>query len=289
MIRTLFELQQLKAQRRIAALTAYDAPTAQSLAAADVDLIIVGDSVGTNVLGYGSEQEVTLADMVHHLRAVRRGSPEIFVMVDLPYGTYTQSDQALVTANSLMEAGASAVKLEGPETEVIRTLVEAGIPVCGHLGLLPQTQTHRRVQGKTLAEAQAIWQGSLALEAAGVCALVLELIPQELAGWITGRLGIPTIGIGSGPKTDGQVLIIQDVLGLSRRQIRLAKTYATLGEQTLSALQTYISEVREGLFPGPEHSRPMPTDTLEAFQIWLQESGLQERELGEEGLAHRGC
>jgi 3-methyl-2-oxobutanoate hydroxymethyltransferase len=274
MIRTIPELHQLKAMGRpLVALTAYDAPTARLVAAAGVDLIIVGDSVGTNVLGYESEREVTLADMVHHLRAVRRGSPQGLVIADLPYGTYTHIDQALETAKALVQAGASIVKLEGPEIAVIQALVAAGIPVCGHLGLLPQTQRERRVQGKTLAEAQALWQGSLALEAAGVCALVLELIPQELAGCITRRVGIPTIGIGSGPDTDGQVLIVQDVLGLSPRQLRLAKAYANLGEQALSALQAYVQEVREGLFPGPQQSRPMPPETLKAFQAWLTDSG----------------
>ncbi|MEN9240216.1 MAG: 3-methyl-2-oxobutanoate hydroxymethyltransferase [Thermostichales cyanobacterium SZTDM-1c_bins_54] len=274
MARSWASLQQAKQQgRKIVALTAYDAPTAKLVQAAGLDLIIVGDSVGTNVLGYGSEQEVTLADILHHLRAVRRGSPDLPVIADLPYGTYSSVSAALDNAQALMAAGADAVKLEGPEIDTVKALVQAGIPVCGHLGLLPQTQQERRLQGKTLTEAQAIWQGSLALQGAGVVVLVLELIPWELAGWISRQLAIPTIGIGSGWQTDGQVLVVQDVLGMSERQLRLAKAYAQVGEQMLQAFRLYAQEVRQGHFPAPEHARPMPPATLAAFQAWLAETG----------------
>ncbi|GAB4211685.1 MAG: 3-methyl-2-oxobutanoate hydroxymethyltransferase [Synechococcales cyanobacterium] len=272
MKKTLADLQSYKPQgRKLTVLTAYDAPTAALLEQVGVDLILVGDSVGTNVLGYASEQEVTLADMTHHVRAVRRGSPHSLILVDLPYGTYSTATDALTTATHLRQAGADAVKLEGPQTAIVSTLVRHGIPVCGHLGLLPQTQQERRVQGKTLEEALVIWQGALQLAEVGVFALLLELIPQELATLISQHVAIPTIGIGAGAGTDGQVLVIHDIWGWSAKIPRLAKRYQDFRTLARESITAYINDVRSGHFPTADHSRAMDPQVWAALKAQMQE------------------
>lgn len=260
-IRRLLELK--REGERIVALTAYDVLFARLLEEAGVDLILVGDSLGQVVLGYDSTLPVTLDEMIHHARAVKRGAPDTLVVLDMPFLTYQVSvEEALRNAGRAMkEAGVEAVKLEGghPRTcEAIRALVAAGIPVMGHVGLTPQS-VHAlggyRVQGRGEAEAERIRSEARALEEAGVFAMVLELLPAPLAREISAALTVPTIGIGAGPGCDGQVLVLYDALGMNPRfGPRFLKRFAQLHEAALSGVKAYADEVRAGTYPGPEHS-----------------------------------
>lgn len=247
---------------RIAMLTAYDFPTARLLDAAGVDAILVGDSLGMVVLGYDSTVPVTMADMLHHTRAVSRGVRRALVVADLPFLSYQVSpEQALRNAGRLLqEGGAQAVKLEGGAdlAPTVRRLVQAGIPVVGHVGLTPQS-VHAlggyRVQGKTADAARRLLDDSLALAEAGACAVVLEMVPQQVAEQVTARCPVPTIGIGAGAGCDGQVLVTHDLLGLyAGHTPKFVKRYADLGAEVQRAVGQYVAEVREGSFPGPEHS-----------------------------------
>ncbi|GMV04188.1 MAG: 3-methyl-2-oxobutanoate hydroxymethyltransferase [Gemmatimonadota bacterium] len=260
-IRRLLELK--REGERIVALTAYDVLFARLLEEAGVDLILVGDSLGQVVLGYDSTLPVTLDEMIHHARAVKRGAPDTLVVLDMPFLTYQVSvEEALRNAGRAMkEAGVEAVKLEGghPRTcEAIRALVAAGIPVMGHVGLTPQS-VHAlggyRVQGRGEAEAERIRSEARALEEAGVFAMVLELLPAPLAREISAALTVPTIGIGAGPGCDGQVLVLYDALGMNPRfGPRFLKRFAQLHEAALLGVKAYADEVRTGTYPGPEHS-----------------------------------
>ena len=195
-------------------LTAYDFPTAKAEAAVQIDIILVGDSVGTNVLGYASEKEVTLTDIAHHVGAVRRGAPETPILADLPFASYKQPAAAVANAKQLIEAGADLVKFEGPRPEIAAALKAAGICCCGHLGLEPQHHAQMRLKGRSVEEAGKLLADARALDAAGISMLVLELIPEEVAARITKAIAAPTIGIGAGRFTDGQVLVIHDMLGI---------------------------------------------------------------------------
>jgi 3-methyl-2-oxobutanoate hydroxymethyltransferase len=250
---------------KIAMLTAYDAPQARAQEAAEIDLILVGDSVGVNILGYASEREVTLADMAHHTRAVRRGAPETFIVSDLPFATYDSPEQALASATVLQQAGADAVKFEGAFPEIVRTLTAAGIPVCGHLGYEPQTG-ERRVHGKTFDEAAKIFADAKALDDAGVFMLVLELAPWELAGAVTKAIGAATIGIGAGPATDGQVLVFPDVLGYGEKNFRHNRRYAEVGEIMRQVSRSYKADVRAAEFPTKANCAAMPAEVWARFQ-----------------------
>ncbi len=250
---------------KIAMLTAYDAPQARAQEAADIDVILVGDSVGVNMLGYASEREVTLADMAHHTRAVRRGAPDTFIISDLPFATYDTPEQALASAAILQQAGADAVKFEGAHPELVGALTAAGIPVCGHLGYEPQTG-ERRVHGKTLAEASKILADAKIMDEAGVFMLVVELAPLELAEAITKAIKAPTIGIGAGPATDGQVLVFPDVLGYGERNFRHNRRYAEVGETMRQASAKYLADVRAKSFPTRENCSAMPPEVLAQFQ-----------------------
>lgn len=251
---------------KIVALTAYDALFARLLAEAGVDLLLVGDSLGQVVLGYPSTLPVTLDEMIHHARAVRRGAPDTFLVLDLPFLTYQISpEEALRNAGrAVKETGVEAVKLEGAAPRVLRAveaLVEAGIPVMGHLGFTPQA-VHAlggpRVQGRGEGEGLRLKNQARALEGAGCFALVLELVPWELAAEITAELEIPTIGIGAGPRCDGQVLVVFDALGLNPGfHPRFLKRFAHLDGEVRRAVEAYAAEVRKGTFPGPEHSFPL--------------------------------
>lgn len=241
--------------RAIAALTAWDYAIAQLIDAAGVDLILVGDSMAV-VLGYETTLPITLDEMLYHAKAVRRGVKRALVVVDLPFLTYQESiAQAMHSAGKILkETGAQAVKLEGgypAMVETIARLVQAGIPVMGHVGLTPQSvhQLGLRQQGKTEAQAQRILNEAIALEQAGVFSIVLEHIPADLARQITQKLSIPTIGIGAGLYCDGQVLVTSDILGLSAKQPPFAKTYTNLRETITKAVQDYALEVREKKFP----------------------------------------
>ena len=256
-IRSTSLLKMKAAKERIAALTCYDYPSARALDAAGVELALVGDSLGMVVLGYDSTLPVTLEDMIHHCRAARRGIQRALLVADLPFMSYQVSPkQALESAGRLVkEGGAEAVKLEGglEMAETVRVLRKAGIAVMGHVGLTPQS-VHAlggyRKQGKTPAEAKLLLQGAQALEKAGAFAVVLEVIPDLLAAKLTKALKIPTIGIGSGPDCDGQVLVAHDALGATPDRVPgHAKVYARLYDQSVAAAAAYVRDVKNSRFP----------------------------------------
>ncbi len=247
---------------KITCLTAYDYPTARLLDDAGVDILLVGDSLGMVVLGYESTLPVTLEEMLHHTRAVRRAVHRALVVADMPYGSYhTELAESLRNAvRFVKETGAEAVKVEGGERriELIARMVEAEIPVMGHVGLTPQS-IHAlggyRVQGKTPDTAEQLMRDARAVEAAGAFAVVLEAIPRELAAQITRELRIPTIGIGAGPDCDGQVLVLHDMLGLTfTQQPKFARRYANLGDEIARAARAYCADVQKGRFPSDEES-----------------------------------
>jgi 3-methyl-2-oxobutanoate hydroxymethyltransferase len=251
-----------KRGEKIAMLTAYDYPTARILDEAGVPIILVGDSLGMVVLGYDSTLPVTMADMIHHVKAVVRGSQRAHVVADMPFMSYQAGpEDALRNAGRLMqEAGAQSVKLEGGKTvaETVRRLVEAGIPVMGHIGLTPQS-LHQfggyKVQGKTPAAAIKLLNDAQALDEAGAYAIVLETIPAALARLISERVSVPTIGIGAGPDCDGQVQVLHDMLGLYPDFVpKHAKQYARLAEDVGRAVREYMAEVVKGRFPTEKES-----------------------------------
>lgn len=261
-MRLLAKFAEMKAKgEKIATMTAYDAPQARAQQAAGVDAILVGDSVGVNMLGYASEREVTLADMLHHAAAARRGAPDTFITADLPFATYDTAEQAVASGLALQKAGADAVKFEGAHPELVHALMSAGVPVCGHIGYEPQTG-ERRVHGKTLEEAERLRAEARTLDEAGVFMLVLELVPAELAGIISGEVQAATIGIGAGPGTDGQVLVFPDVLGYTERNFRHNKRYAEVGSAMQAATAAYIADVKAGAFPTFANCAAMPQDLL---------------------------
>ncbi|CAN5120464.1 3-methyl-2-oxobutanoate hydroxymethyltransferase [soil metagenome] len=242
-----------------AMLTAYDYLSAQILDEAGVPLLLVGDSLGMVVLGYDSTVPVTMEEMLHHTRAVSRGAQRALVVGDMPFGSYQGSiDVGFDNAVRFMkEASAKAVKLEGPRVELTRRLVEAGIPVMAHLGLTPQSVNQLggfKVQGRDQAVADQLLTDALALQEAGAFALVLEAVPSDLGARVTESLRIPTIGIGAGPGTNGQVLVFHDFLGLTGGRLpRFVKQYATLRSEIVDAAKAFQAEVASGDYPGPEH------------------------------------
>lgn len=244
--------------RRFTMLTAYDYPTAQILDAAGVPVLLVGDSVGRNALGYANELPVTMEEMLHHVKAVTRGTAQAMVVADLPFMSYQASmEDGVRNAGRLVkEGGAHAVKLEGPQLDLVHRLVEIGIPVMAHVGLTPQSVNGLggyRVQGRGEA-AHAVLEQAQQLEKAGSFAIVLEAMPAELAGEITASLQIPTIGIGAGAACDAQVLVINDLLGLTEHPPKLAKAYADLRAVIAGAVQAFSEDVAAGTFPDDEHS-----------------------------------
>ena len=249
-------------QQKIICLTAYDYPTARLLDEAGVDVLLVGDSLGMVVLGYDSTLPVTIDEMLHHTRAVHRGTRRALVVADMPYGSYhTDTAESLRNAvRFVKEAGAEAVKVEGGERrlELIVRLTEAEIPVMGHVGLTPQSVNALggyRVQGKTPDAAEQLLRDAHAVEAAGAFAVVLEAVPRELAAQITRELHIPTIGIGAGPDCDGQILVMHDMLGLTFNQTpKFARQYANVGAIISNAVREYCDEVRSGSFPSDAES-----------------------------------
>jgi 3-methyl-2-oxobutanoate hydroxymethyltransferase len=247
---------------RFAMLTAYDAPTARLVDEAGIPLILVGDSLSMVVLGHDSTIPVTMEDMLHHTAAVARGSNNALIVGDMPFMSYQSSLEEGVrnAGRFLKEAGANAVKLEGGGRvlDIVARLVEAGIPVMGHLGLTPQSVNAfggYRVQGRDAEAAHRLVQDAKDLEAAGVFSIVLEAVPSGVAKEVTDSLSVPTIGIGAGPHTDGQVLVIHDLLGLTQgRTPRFVKRYAEVGEAITGAARAFAEEVANGAYPAPEHS-----------------------------------
>jgi len=247
---------------RIVCLTCYDALFARLLDESGVDILLVGDSVNEVLAGAESTLSATLEQMIYHTRIVRRGTSRALVVCDLPFLSYQISrEEAIRNAGRAMaETGCHAVKLEGgkPMAQTVRALVDVGIPVMGHLGLTPQS-VHalggHRVQGRDEKTAERLKEDAKALEDAGAFAIVLELVPAPLASQITKSLTIPTIGIGAGPACDGQVLVLHDMLGLNDKfAAKFVKRYAALAEDVREAVRLYAAEVREGRYPGPEHS-----------------------------------
>ncbi len=259
---TIKDLQDKKATgQKITSLTAYDFTTAQVLEAAGIDLILVGDSLGMVVYGYDSTVYVTMEDMIRHTQAVARGVVKTLVVADMPFGSYHASlEEAVHNAVRLIQAGANGVKVEGATPfvlDVIRRLTEAGILVVAHLGFTPQ-QVNRiggnRVQGRDEVAAEGLVRDAKAVVQAGAQLLVLEMIPTELAATITTSISVPTIGIGAGPDCDGQILVVHDLLGLfTSFTPRFVKRYANLAADMTLAVESYIRDVKEGIFPSPEH------------------------------------
>ncbi|MBV8444312.1 MAG: 3-methyl-2-oxobutanoate hydroxymethyltransferase [Candidatus Dormibacteraeota bacterium] len=262
---TVRDLAAWKAEgRRFTMLTAYDWPTAKLVEAAGVPVILVGDSVGDNVLGYANTLPVTMDEALHHARAVARGAPGCLLVGDMPFGSYQGSpDSAVDNAVAFLKAGMHAVKLEGGgwTAPLVKRMAERGIPVMGHLGLTPQSVNAfggMRGQARSESAQQLLLDHARELEASGAFAVVLEGMPREIAGQVTTALRIPTIGIGAGPDCDAQVLITHDLLGVSRHtrggMPKFARAYAEIGELTLNAMRAYDDDVRAGRFPDDEHS-----------------------------------
>ena len=256
--------------QRIAMLTAYDYPSAKLLDEAGIPFILVGDSVGTVLLGYDSEIRVTMEDMLHHTAAVVRGTSRALVVGDMPFLSYATPAEAVDNAGRfLQEAGAQAVKVEGGvrSAKIIEAIVRAGIPVMGHIGWTPQSKHALggkvRVQGKTSDRARNLLADALAVQEAGAFSIVLELVSEQLATAITQRLRIPTIGIGAGPGTSGQVQVLTDLLGWSDWHPKHARPFANLRETVLEAASAYATEVAAGTFPGPEETVRMDDETLD--------------------------
>lgn len=256
---------------KIAMLTAYDYSMARLLDDAGVDSLLVGDSLGMTMLGYDNTLQVTMDDMIHHTKAVRRGAKNALVVADMPFLTYQISTIEAVrnAGRFVQEAMADAVKLEGgvEMADTIRAIVRAQIPVVGHIGLTPQSVNvfgGFKVQGKSVEQARQLIRDALALQEAGACAIVLECIPAKLAGMISEKLEIPTIGIGAGPDCDGQVLVIQDMIGMYKTFTpKFVKKYTNVGELIEQAAADYIREINSGAFPGPEHQFKMDEEVLE--------------------------
>ncbi len=276
---TILELQQKKAEGRpITMLTAYDYPGALLVDQAGIDLILVGDSLAMTVLGHPNTVAVTMDEMLHHCKAVARGTKRAFLVGDMPFMSY-QIDRAEAVRNAgrfIKEAGMDAIKLEGGREvlEVVQAIVAAGIPVMGHLGLTPQSVTKLggfKVQSKTAAAAQRLMEDALALQEAGCFSLVLEAIPAPVAQLVSQKLAIPTIGIGAGKDCDGQVLVFHDVLGLfDRFTPKFVKRYAELRPPILEALQTYRQEVEARDFPTPAHSFTIDEKELQLLHEHLK-------------------
>jgi 3-methyl-2-oxobutanoate hydroxymethyltransferase len=256
---TIHDLRTWKTEgRRWAMLTAYDFPTAQILDRAGVPVLLVGDSLGRNVLGYPNELPVTMDEMLHHTRAVARGVEHAMVVGDMPFMSFQAStEDGVRNAGRLVkEGGAHAVKIEGPQLELVHRLVDVGIPVMAHVGLTPQSVYGLggyRIQGRGEA-AQHLLDQAHNLEKAGAFSIVLEGMPAELAGEITGSLQIPTIGIGAGPSCDAQVLVIHDLLGINERVPKLAKKFADVRGVMSEAVEAFMREVDAGTFPDEDHS-----------------------------------
>jgi 3-methyl-2-oxobutanoate hydroxymethyltransferase len=268
---TIAELKAMKSRGdKIAMLTAYDYPTAHILDEVGVPIILVGDSLGMVVLGYDSTLPVTMEDMIHHARAVVRGTQRAHIVFDMPFMSYQSGvEDALRNAGrALKETGAQSVKLEGGAhmAETVRRLVEVGIPVMGHIGLTPQSVNQLggfRVQGKTPAAAVRLLNDARALEQAGAYAIVLETIPAPLARIITSKVSVPTIGIGAGPHCDGQVQVIYDLLGLYPDFVpKHCRQYANLADEISRAVGRYMDDVGGGAFPGPKESFTMDESVL---------------------------
>jgi 3-methyl-2-oxobutanoate hydroxymethyltransferase len=271
--------------QKIVMVTAYDAPGARLAEEAGIDILLVGDTAAMVVLGHDSTVPVTMDEMLFLTRTVARTVERPIVVGDMPFGSYHVSDEDAVlnAIRFVKEGGADVVKLEGagPSLSRAAAIVAAGVPVMGHVGLTPQTETMLggfKTQGRTAAKARRLLADALALEAAGCFSIVLEAVPTPVAARITEALTVPTIGIGAGAECDGQVLVYHDLLGLTEgRAPRFVKRYANLAEEIRGALSTYAAEVRSGAYPAEEHTYAMPEDELELFSAEGVEQAHRER------------
>jgi 3-methyl-2-oxobutanoate hydroxymethyltransferase len=274
-----FDLHEMKrAGEKIAWLTAYDYPTAQFEEAAGVDMILVGDSLGMCVYGYSGTVPVTMDQCIVHCEAVRRGAPNTFILGDMPLGSYQASDEdAVINAvRFLKEANVDAIKLEGGVRTLsrVRAILDAGIAVCGHIGLTPQSSGQlggHKAQGRTLDSAKLVVEDARALCEAGVQLLLVEAVPPEVAGFIRAELPIPVLGIGAGGDVDGQLLIVSDVLGTFQAFTpKFVKKYADLAGVSTAALTEYVRDVRSSAFPEDQHSYLMLEGEADRFAAWAQ-------------------
>ncbi|MCB0874129.1 MAG: 3-methyl-2-oxobutanoate hydroxymethyltransferase [Actinobacteria bacterium] len=242
--RTATDIAASKGERRLAMLTAYDYPTALALDGCGLDLILVGDSLGEVELGFPSTRDVSVEMMCHHIRAVAHGATRTHIVGDMPADSYRTPDEAVATATRLVEAGADSVKLEGAMVPEVLAIIDAGIPVMGHVGLLPQTHEERRRRGKTPEEAEAINADAIALAEAGCYAIVIEAVDPEVSGRITAAVGVPTIGIAAGAETDGQVLVSTDLIGQLPEPPRFVTPKANVFQTVIDAGVAFAREVR---------------------------------------------
>ncbi|SFJ99869.1 3-methyl-2-oxobutanoate hydroxymethyltransferase [Halobacillus dabanensis] len=263
-------LRMKQEKEKIAMITSYDYPSAKMAEAANVDMILIGDSLGMTVLGYDSTIPVTIDDMIHHGKAVTRGAPDTFKVIDMPFMSYHISmEDTLQNARKMyQETGAQALKLEGSGevTKAMESLVEAGIPVVGHIGLTPQSVNvlgGYKVQGKDRVTAERLLEEAIEIEAAGAMAIVLECVPRQLGEMITSRLSIPTIGIGAGKECDGQVLVYHDILQYGVDGVpKFVKTYTDSNHILGEAVQSYVNEVKNRTFPEEKHTFTMDVNML---------------------------
>ncbi len=273
---TVLTLQKMKEDgEKITMVTAYDYTTAAIASESGIDTILVGDSLGMTMLGYDDTLAVTMDDMIHHARAVTRGAGDTFVICDMPFMSYQASVYDAVTnAGRIMkESGANAVKIEGGANiyDSIAAIVDASIPVCGHIGMTPQSVNAMggfKVQGKDIKKAQQLIEDARAFEDAGAFMVTLECVPSRLSEIITRELSIPTIGIGAGAGCDGQVLVYQDMLNMfPGHQAKFVKHFAEVGEEMRKGFKAYISEVKEGVFPSDEHSFKIDDEVIENLEL----------------------
>jgi len=253
---TIEEMKAMKAGgQKISVLTAYDFATARLLEESGIDIILVGDSLGMVFQGRENTKDVELSHMLYHGQAVRRGAPDTFLVIDLPKGSYDTPEEGVRSSRALMKAGANGVKLEGCPRQTIEAILQAGIPVMGHLGLLPQTAENYKVRGKTSVEALSITEDAKWMDQAGVFSLVLECIPLDLAQTLTQAIAIPTIGIGAGKFTDGQVLVVNDLLGLTTGYLpKFVEKFADLHKVITQGVTEYRRQIQAGEYPQDKHS-----------------------------------
>jgi 3-methyl-2-oxobutanoate hydroxymethyltransferase len=276
---SILDIQQAKSEgRKLVMVTAYDYPFGLLAEQAEVDMVLVGDSLGMVVMGLEGTVAVTMEDMIHHIKAVVRGCKSPLIIGDMPFGSYNTSlRDAIHNANRLMkEGGCDAIKLEGGLNfaPCIEAIVKAGIPVQGHIGLTPQTASALggfKMQGKDTAAAKKVIDDARSLESAGVFSIVLEAVPAPLGKFVSEAVAVPIIGIGAGPDVDGQVLVTYDMIGLFDRFVpKFVKQYAQTRTIILDAIKTYKQEVKEKVFPGPQHAFKMPEETLAQLKEMIE-------------------
>lgn len=256
---------------KITMLTSYDFPTARILDRCAVDVQLIGDSVGTNVLGYDDVTRVTVADMLHHVRAVSRGVQHSFVLGDMPSGSFSTPERAVDTARLYVDNGADGVKMEthADTLEQVRAVTSAGIPICAHIGYTPQTDKNATVHGKDFQQATELLGLAHKIGEAGAFMLILELVPIELAREITQSISMPTIGIGAGPYCDGQVQVILDILGMSDKVFRHGKVFCNVADAVADAASRYVREVRDNMFPTEKNAVHLTPEVGGRIRAWV--------------------